>query len=296
MNIVLIILSIAAFSATSISTRAFQLKCSKSKRDICLFQSLFCFVGAAAYFIKAGMRLQLSAAHLVMAMLFGVFFASASLFSAFCYEIGPMSLTSVIENSSVIIPVVYSCMLLNENVTLFQKIGFALLIATFVLSAFQGGSDDNRKKAGFLWFVFVLIGFFSNGITAVLQKQYKLAQPDADGSGFMGIAYLTAAVVLALAFALKRKDGSDENAESAFRLSPLCVLFVVCAGLGSFVGNAVLMRLSTELPAALLYPFVNGGLCVAVSIFSLAFFREKLTFSKACTIAVGITSIVFLNI
>lgn len=293
MSTVLIIISILTFSATSIATRGFQLKCARSERDTYLFQALFCLVGAAAYLIRSDMRLHMTAAQYALAVLFGIFFAFASLFSAFCYENGPMSLTSVIVNSSVIVPVVYSCVMLHESITPFQAVGFILLIATFVLSVLQRKTEGGNKSAGLLWFVFVLIAFFSNGITAVLQKQYKLSAPAADGNSFMALAYVIAAAVLALAFVLKRKN---TPAKAAFGFSPLCAVLILCAGLGSFAGNAVLLKLSTQVPAALLYPFVNGGLCVAVSVFSLAFFREKLTASKACAIAVGVASIIFLNI
>lgn len=294
MSTVLIIISVLTFSATSIATRGFQLKCARSERDTYLFQAMFCLVGSAAYMIRSGMQLSMTAAQYILAALFGIFFAFASLFSAFCYENGPMSLTSVIVNSSVVVPVVYSCVKLHEGITPFQLIGFILLIATFVLSVFQKktGGEEN-KKAGLLWLAFVLVAFFSNGVTAVLQKEYKLSSPADEGYNFMGLAYLVAAAVLALTFVLKRKNISDGK---GFRFSPLCAVLILCAGLGSFAGNAVLLKLSTQVPAALLYPFVNGGLCVTVSVFSLAFFKEKLTVSKIFAIAVGIASIIFLNL
>lgn len=149
------------------------------------------------------------------------------------------------------------------------------------------------KKVRLLWLVFALIAFFSNGVTAVLQKQSKLSAPESNGNIFMGLAYLVAASVQAITFLLKSKSAPNT---AKFRFSPLCAALILCAGLGSFVGNAVLLRLSTQVPAALLYPFVNGGLCITVSVFSIRIFREKLTVFKACAIAVGLASIVFLNL
>ena len=56
------------------------------------------------------------------------------------------------------------------------------------------------------------------------------------------------------------------------------------------------MSLSTKVPAALLYPFLNGGLCVAVSLFSIIIFREKLNLKKAITIFVGVSAVIVLNL
>lgn len=293
MNILWIIVSVLTFSASSIATRGFQLKCSRQERDVCLFQALYCLVGAVAYLLRAGFSLALSLSDGLRSALFGVLFASASLFSAFCYDNGPMSLTSVLVNCSGMVPVVYSCLLLREPITGCQLTGILLLIVTFVLSAVSKGSADSEKRSA-LWLPFVLIAFFSNGMTAVIQKQYKLSAPASDGNGFMGLAYAVAAVVLALAFLVKGKKAPESG--KRFTLTPLCVLLILCAGLGSFVGNTVLLRLSTVVPAALLYPFVNGGLCVAVSVFSLAFFGENLTRAKAGAVLVGLTSIVLLNL
>ncbi len=294
MNTVLIIFSVLAFAATSITTRVFQLKCAKNERDTDLFQSLFCLVGAVAYLIRAGFRFDLSLPQGISAALFGLFFAFASLFSAFCYMHGPMSLSSVIVNCSVVFPILYSCITLHESISLPQLIGCALLLITFILSTSH--AEDTEKKINLRWLLYIFIAFFSNGVTAVIQKRYKLSAPTADGNAFMGTAYLIAAVVLLISFLLKHRRPAAGDSGASFRFSPLVGLLILCAGLGSFFGNGVLLKLSTVVPASLLYPFINGGLCVTVSVCSLLCFREKLTVKKAAAILIGLASVIVLNL
>ncbi len=294
MSIILILASVFAFAANSITIRTFQLKCEKRSRDTCLFQSLFCVVAAVAYAVSGGFLIDLTVAQLLSSALFGLFFAMAVLFSAECYVCGPMSLTSVIVNSSVIIPVLYSCLALKESISLTQISGCVLLLITFTLSAFQN-SKGSGKSFNFKWLVFVLIAFVSNGITAVIQKLYKISAPESDGNMFMSFAYLTAAVILFAAFILK-KSNTDTAKEVSKNALPLALALVLVSGLGSFIGNGILMKLSTEVPAALLYPFLNGGLCVAVSAFSIIIFREKLDIKKAITILVGLSAVIVLNL
>lgn len=292
-NTLLILVSVLTFAANGLSTRGFQLHCARSNRDTCLYQTMYCLVGAIAYFVQAGFRFTLNPLQLICAVAFGVFFASASLASAACYLCGPMSLTSVITNSSVVLPILYSCITLHESVTVPQFIGCLLLLLTFALSAILNDSPGTHKRVNLRWLLFVLLSFASNGITAILQKQYKLAAPVGDGYDFMGVAYLTSAVVMFVAALCNKRP---DNAAGKVRAPVLWGVFVLLAGLGSFVGNGVLLQLSTQVPASLLYPFVNGGLCVTISIFSMLLFREKFTVRKAIVIAVGLASVIVLNL
>ncbi len=293
MNTIYILLAVFAFAANSITIRAFQLKGSKCDYDINLFQALFCIVSAVSYFISGRFSFDLNFAQLLSAAMFGIFFAFAVLFSAACYVSGPMSLTSVIVNSSVIIPVLYSCITLNESITATQLVGFILLIVTFVLSAFQSNADA-KNRVNFKWLIFVLIAFVSNGITAVIQKLYKISAPMSDGNAFMGMAYLFSAIVLLTSY-FRQRSGHENKQKLVEIFSPVNIVLVLVAGLGSFIGNGTLMNLSTVVPAALLYPFLNGGICLAASVFSVFVFRERLTVKKAITILVGLSAVIILN-
>ncbi len=308
MNTLSIIASVVAFAASGLTIRAFQLHFARRPRQTDLFQSAYCLIAAAAYLVQALTVLPrdtIDGMWLLCSLGFGVFFAFATLFSALCYLYGPMSLTSVIVNSSVALPVLFGCLILGEPITVPQLIGCALLMITFILSATQGGADETNRRISPRWLFFVAIAFVSNGATAIIQKQYKLSAPQAGGHGFMSAAYLTASLVLIVSFLIKRRldaripDGNRAETPraplSGARLAALLGLVAV-AGLGSFAGNGILLRLSTRLPASLLYPFVNGGLCIVVSVFSVLLFGEKLTRQKVLVIAVGLLSVIALNL
>ena len=54
--------------------------------------------------------------------------------------------------------------------------------------------------------------------------------------------------------------------------------------------------LCTEIPAGILYPTVNGGLCVITAMASFVIFREKPTVLKMLSILSGVAGIVILNL
>ena len=68
------------------------------------------------------------------------------------------------------------------------------------------------------------------------------------------------------------------------------------AGIGSCIGNGILSYLCTKINGGILYPFINGGLCVTVAIFSFAIFREKADKLKILSLITGIAAIILLNI
>ncbi len=293
MNTLLLISGVLAFAVNSVSIRTFQLKCSQSKYDTDLFQSLFCVVGASAYALGGKSIFNLSISQFLSAMLFGIFFACAVLFIAECYACGPMSLTSIIVNSSVIIPILYSCISLKESTTATQITGCILLAITFLFSAFNAESKEN-SKINFKWLIFVLIAFISNGLTAVIQKNYKISAPDSDGNIFMAIAYFTAGIILLISFFLKQRKAAIKS--DKIKHISLMAILVLVAGLGSFIGNGILMKLSNQMSAALLYPFINGGICVTLSLASILIFKEKLSIRKALTIIIGLSAVIVLNL
>lgn len=289
-TLLLILFSIVAFAINSLSVRIFQLKISSNRRDTDLFQGFYCLIAALAYWVASGFQYTLSPIALIQAITFGLFFASACFFSAVCYECGPMSVTNVIINASVVIPVLVGCVLYKEAIGPAQLIGCLLLAATFIISA-AGTKDDHGVNK--LWLILVIIAFFSNGFTAVIQKMYKLSALESDGNMFMGIAYLTATIVFFLLALTQRKP---PHATGKLHLPAYYPLLVGVAGLGSFAGNGVLITLSTQVPASILYPFVNGGLSIAVSIVSCVALKEKLTKRNLLAILVGLCAIVVLNL
>ena len=70
------------------------------------------------------------------------------------------------------------------------------------------------------------------------------------------------------------------------------------SGLGSYGGNALLGILSAPggIQGPVLYPCVNGGLCIVSALCSFLFFKEKPSARKLTAIGIGIVAIVLLNL
>lgn len=274
-------------------TRFFQLKVQKTKNSINLYQSMLCISAAIAYFLAAIKSQNVFSFEILLpAVFFGFCFAITILFTAKCMEMGYMSISGVIINLSLILPVIYSWFILHEKIRVTSVIGLLLIIVTLVLSSISAetGKKGDMKK----WLLFVSIAFFTNGGSAVTQKQYVSANGDQNLMLFMGIAYFVGAIILGAVY-LNRETGHSHSLKE--QVSGFWALFFVAivSGLGSFMGNALLGFLSNKVNGGILYPCINGGLSVVVAIASFVLFKEKLNRKKIAAIVVGIIAIVLLN-
>ena len=290
MNFILALTSALAHSMGNISLRMYQTKLQRTTADLRLFQGLYIFAASVLYFLLAGLRLDLDRTGLLLALAYGLDLALCFMASAACYLCGPMSLTSIITNACVVLPILVGCVWYDERMSILQIIGCVLLGLTFLLS---GLGSKGGTKISLRWYPTVLIAFLLNGMGAVLLNIYGRVASAGGRNSFLSVGYFVASLILFGVFLTYKKE-TRPKARSYVR--PMLIVLVATSCLGSFIGNGILMSLNTKLPASLLYPLVNGGIGVFVAIASCVVFREKLTVLRLVTIWVGLSAIVVLNL
>lgn len=276
------------FAVNSIGTRAFQTRYQKTPASLMLFLSLFCLVASAAFFFLRTGTPDLTA--VLLAVAFGVLFFVAVAGGSRCYEIGPMSLTTVLENASLLLPVFWSAIVLDEIPGVREWIGIAVIFVAIWLSSRM---DSAQTGTGKKWWLLLLAAFLANGSTAIIQKMQQLRSVPETGGWFLSIAYLTACLCFVVAFAIKRRKESGEALLA--RRDLLLPLLICVTGLSSFGGNWLLQELCTTASPGVLYPIVNGGLCVVTAAASFLIFKERFTSQKLAAILTGIAGIVILT-
>ena len=292
MNFLLAFLSASAHSMNSISLRLYQTKLQKNTADLRLYQSLYMFLAALGYLSFNGLRLQLDTTGLLLALCYGIDLAMTGTLVSACYQCGPMSVTSVITNACVALPIAVGCLFYREIMTASQILGCVLLGVTFLLSSL-GGKEKTAHIAP-KWYPLVALAFFANGMGAVLLNIYGRVAGSGERNSFLAVGYCVAAVIYQIIHQLEARKTGKIQLRSFFK--PLLPVLVVLAAMGGFIGNGLLMSLNTSMPASVLYPMVNGGIGVIVAIVSCTFFREKLTVQKLLAILTGLGSIVLLNL
>ena len=289
-----IFISVMAFTSNGFAVRLFQTRFKDSERRLPLFQSLYCFISTILFWGTDSFALP-SLETALYGVVFGILFCLASAMGAKEMSTGSMALSSVIINMSLLVPILYSVIFLNEALTLLHLIGFLMFCSSVIFSAFNG---KESKKANLLWLIVVFIGLLSNGLTATIQKIYVMSADQVQDSTFLGVAYATASVCFMAKYIISRSThATDGHTEKPSLLSSTTFLTVaLIAGVGSFLGNLLLGRLSVKVIAAILYPCINGGIAVMTPIISFLIFKEKLTLKKLLSILFGCIAIVVLNL
>ncbi len=292
MEVLLILTAVISFTVNATATRAFQIKYPNNKKILRMYQALFCLFAAAlflgAYLVGAAEH-RITFADLFGGALFGLFYYAAVVFTANGYETGSMSLTSVILNMSLFIPLVYSCIVFGDSLNTQRVIGIVLVVLTMLLCMEVGGQ---KRRASLVWFLMALGAFVTNGMTSVLQKDYVFRSGEQRVMLYMSTAY----VASALLFFINSAVIKGERTENPKRTGMILVGAAVVSGLGSFGGNALMGHLCNKVDGTVLYPCINGGFCILCALVSFLLFREKPTRRKLLAIAVGTAAIVLLCI
>ena len=294
MNLLLALLSATAHSMNSVAIRTYQTKLQRSMADFRLYQTVVALVVALSNLVLSGFVVELDRMGLLLGLCYGLDLALTGILTAKCFACGPMSLTSVITNACVLLPIAVGCIWYDEVMTLPQIVGCVLLAATFVLSAVNPKKDGQRESIQPKWYLLVFLAFFCNGMGAVLLNIYGRVAAAGQRNSFLALGYFVSALIyFGNHVTLCRKSGPVDYKGI---LCPLLVLLLLMSSMGGFIGNSILMSLNTAMPASLLYPLVNGGIAVIVAIASCVIFREKLTMQRLLTILVGLAAIVSLNL
>lgn len=292
MNFLLAALSASAHSVNSVALRIYQTRMQKSMADLRLYQGISLLLSAFLYFTLNGFSLALEPKGVLLAIGYGLDLVLTGITVSTCYQCGPMSLTSVISNACVVLPIAVGCIFYREVMNTFQVIGCVLLGITLALPCFDGNTASGKIQ--WKWFPLILLAFFFNGMGAVLLNIYGRVADASGRNAFLSIGYFVGAMIYLCISLLHYKKAGQRFAKGF--MAPWLPVLLATSSLGSFIGNGILMSLNISMPASILYPMVNGGIGVLVAVISCTVFKEKLTVRKLLAIITGVASIVFLNL
>ena len=105
----------------------------------------------------------------------------------------------------------------------------------------------------------------------------------------MILAYLISVVVLLVMAATTEGKKFAKDIKAGW-------LFWLACGLGNGVVNYLVLILSGEMPASVMFPLISAGGILATFLVSLFLYKEKLSKYQNIGLILGIISVIFLNI
>lgn len=282
---------IAIFILCLLATSKVTLQGLFSKRNINTFIDGIFFNGliflfSAIVFIKNIYSFNLGVA------LYGMFFGILTVLFQSCYikamSCGNVSLTVLIVNLSMIIPIVFSIIVYKEQLSILRFSGVSLAIIALLL-------NFNKNEPGvvsYKWLWLSLLASLANGLLAICQQLFVKTQWGNLTKGFVAWGYITATVVSTFIYISLKTKGFTVT----FKLKPSVFAISLSIGVILSVFQLVNTWAISTIDSTLLFPAYNGGTLILTSLTGVLILKDKLKRNQLISLLVGVVAIVIMNI
>ena len=286
MHFLLLLLTSLLLTGQKITQKRYNAVC---KSGAFLFGSMISFC-AMAVFAALNRDWTRHPSFILPALGFGLSYAAATVFTVLAIRHGSLARTTLVTSYSLLVPAAAGLIILREPLKPSMMAGIILLVISLWLTHHRKASKGEGKTVTPKWLVFVTLSFAGNGLCSTVQK----LAPRYIGDSLNQNLYMTAAlglsgvVLVTASFLAKESD----RPETLRRGTPLAVICGLCnAGV-----NFLVLYLNQHLPASVMFPAISAGQIILVCAYSLLFSHETFTPKQWAGFAVGICSVVLLNL
>ena len=222
---------------------------------------------------------------------FGLSYAAATVFVVLAIKSGSLAKTTLITSYSLMVPAFAGLFVLREPLGIPMLVGLVLLVLSLWLTNYRKASADAPKeKVTLKWIIFVLLAFVGNGMCSTVQKLTPhFLGADINQNLYMIAALGLSSVVLITASFLTK----ETNLKATLKIgAPLALL----DGLFNGAVNYLAIYLNQFIPASVMFPVLSAGEIILIVPYSLLVRREKFTAAQWAGFAVGVVSVVLLNL
>ncbi|MCQ2432604.1 MAG: EamA family transporter [Clostridia bacterium] len=282
---IILILCIVASSKVTIQG-AVAKKNVRNQADAILFNGLI-FAFASVLFLPKLFTSPVSAATVVCGLIMGVLSVMFQWSYVQAMSSGPVSMTVLINNFSMLMPVLLSVFFYSESFGLFRILGLILMLLSFLIDV----RIDKNSKPDRFWFLMTMLTFCSNGLMNVVIKIFSMSRYQGEITGYVSIAYLTATALSLLLFLFFRGRGI-RNSFSVDRRVLLCAFG---AGILLAIAQALNAYASAHIEGTFFFPVYNGGVTITIAMIGLIFFRETFPLRKWIGLIIGVSAIILMS-
>ncbi len=299
-NILLLLLGVLGSGMYALAMKPANLRFS-AKTDPILFNGCITLVAALCAFTAFAIRgsAPLPTSGMLWAAVFGVIFAITVFSNLLALDYGPLSLTTLIVNFSLVVTLLYSAFFFQEKMTLLRLAGIGILAVCMFLYTNPRVLGGDKPKGGstWKWLALCMTAFFCNGMLGIIQKTYAVNTDNAYADSFLAWGYLFATVTSLVIFAAQycRQPKETRKPMRTFFV-PVMIGLMCLVGFSNYILNLIVVTLATRMDAAIVYPVIQGGGPIIVTLGSRLIFGEKISAVKGLAIVLGCAAIVLLNL
>ena len=286
MNAFLLISTIITISLQSVVKKAYNNKTGGSKF---IFPAVSCLVALLFFVVSGGFKFNFTKEIIPYALLFGISYGTATIFSFLSIQAGPLSLTSLITSYSLVVPTFYSIIFRGDEASLTLYFGIAVLLISLLLMNLKTGADKESVKISLKWVIYVTLAFLGNGVCSTVANVQQLDFEGLYKNEFMIIALTLVVLTLFIISYFSEKERIPECVKKG------AWMMIVC-GLANAVSNLFVLMLSGKINGSIMFPLISAGGIILTSLVSIFIYREKLSKLQYGALALGIVAVVLLNL
>jgi drug/metabolite transporter (DMT)-like permease len=204
---------------------------------------------------------------------------------------GPVSLTTLIGNCSLLVSVIVCFILWEEPISLVDIVGLVLLMLGLTLTTYKKTSGKFKKGWAMISLLFLLLGA---GVGIVFKAFSKRG-----GAKYTSNIMVVAAFVMLISYTLicfftgsfPSKSIPQTKKEKRF-----FIIFALGSGLLSCVYNRLNIYLSGVLNGIIFFPLFNGGVVLLSTALGILIFKEKLSKKQLSGVLLGILGICIIGV
>jgi len=232
---------------------------------------------------------------------FAAAFACFFIIFFFCYakafEHGSLSLSTLFNSFAVLVPVFVSFVFWEEHLRAIQYIGLALLLFVFVLSsrASTGEAGLEKKSITVKWVLFIVPVVLTNGMLMTIQKwQQQVTRGEEIHELLICIFSFSCATCVAGFFISRLTLKRGGTPLPPVKPDKKFIGLAAMAGTATSFGNILIVMLTTRIPSVLLFPGLQGGVVILVTVISMLLLKERINGIGKLALVLGVVAIVLL--
>ena len=253
-------------------------------RGVYLFPTI-CSTAALLFFLVTSSELKFSWAVVPYALAFAASYAVATVSTVIAISCGPLSLTALFVSYWLIVPILYGLIFLHEPVSLPFVAGLALLLLSLLLANKKTAHVPITPK----WIVSVVLAFLGNGLCSIFQQMQQRAHNWQYKNEFMIVALAVVVVSLAIMSLIKERHEMGALFKRGWWLGAI-------GGALNGMFNLFVMVLGALMPVSIMFSIASGGALMVTFLLSLIAYKETLTPRQYVGFALGVVSVILLNL
>lgn len=288
---ILLILSISFAVINNLLLHGFNNKGLRGIGDVLLFNA---FVSAVwlVILIVFNWGEKISASAWLWGAVYGSVMSAFLLCKMQAMATGPVSITSFIGCSSLLISTAFGILYFHEKVSVVQTVGVGcLLVALFLTVSKSRKNSEQQAKVEKSWSIWCVLFFLCSGATGIIFKLHQ-SSGEREAVNQMMLAAAVTSTALFLIFSLLVQRKIDKTLP---RIPPHAWIFVIACGIVSCGYNRMNISLSGMLPSILFFPLFNGLVILLASLLAAALFREKITKRQMLGIIIGLGALLMVS-